>query len=91
MVKVVSHWLGKRSWVLIGDGGYACARLAWACADHQVTLLSRLRLDARLSAFPAPTPPGNRGPKPTKGVWFPTLPALLVDQEEQAWDEVEVP
>jgi DDE superfamily endonuclease len=90
MVKVVSRWLRKRPWVLLGDGGYACVRLAWACVDHQVTLISRLRLDARLSAFPQPTPPGKRGPKPTKGARLPTLHALVND-EEQAWDEVEVP
>jgi hypothetical protein len=67
-VKLLNRWL-KRPWVLIGDGGYACVRLALACARSSVpvTLISRLRLDAQLYAFPTPPPPGRRGPKPKKG------------------------
>jgi hypothetical protein len=55
--------------VLIGDGGYACVRLALACAQRmiEVILISRLRLDAQLYAFPRPPAPGQRGPKPKKG------------------------
>ena len=34
MIKVVSRWL-KRPWVLIGDGGYGCIRLAWVCVRSQ--------------------------------------------------------
>lgn len=68
MVKLVSRWLG-RPWVLIGDGGYACVRLALACAPGpmQVILISRLRLDAQLYAFAGRPVPGRRGPKPKKG------------------------
>jgi hypothetical protein len=32
-VKVVGRWLGQRPWALLGDGGFACIRLALACAD----------------------------------------------------------
>jgi hypothetical protein len=41
MVKVVSRWLGERRWVLLGDGTYACVRLAGACAraTRPVTLV----------------------------------------------------
>ncbi len=69
MAKVVAHWLEQRRWVLIGDGGFACVRLALWCVETAapVTLVSRLRLDARLYDFPAPQPPGRRGPKPKKG------------------------
>lgn len=68
MVCWVSRGL-KRSWVLIGDGGYACVRLAGRCSRSAipVTLISRLRLDAQLYAFPEIPPPGRRGKKPTKG------------------------
>ncbi len=68
LVKLVSRWLG-RGWVLIGDGGYACVRLAKQCSEGavKVTLISRLRLDAGLYAFPKPPPFGRRGPKPKKG------------------------
>jgi hypothetical protein len=65
MVKVVSRWLRGRKWRLVGDGAYACVRLALACAAEgsTVTLISRLRLDARLYDFPVAVP-GRRGPKP---------------------------
>src|SRR5512143_2498541 len=69
LVKVLARWLGHRSWVLWGDGTYACVRLARACtaAVRPVTLISRLRLDARVYAFPGPPAPYRRGPKPRKG------------------------
>jgi DDE superfamily endonuclease len=89
-LKVVSRWLGTRAWVLVGDGGYACVRLAWACVNHRGTLLSRLRLDARLYAFPAPGPPGQRGPKPKKGPRLLPLKSL-VEAARQQGQEVEVP
>ncbi len=67
-VKLISRWL-KRPWVLIGDGGYACVRLALACVHGsiQVILISRLRLDAQLYGFPSLPVPGRPGPKPKKG------------------------
>ena len=43
MVKVVSRWLAGRSWVLVGDGGYACVTRARPCQSSGVTLVSRLR------------------------------------------------
>lgn len=68
MIKVVSRWL-QRPWVLIGDGGYGCIRLAWVCVRSRVpvTLVSRLRIDAQLYDFPGPDVPGRKGPKPKKG------------------------
>lgn len=69
MVNGVGRWLGQRRWVLIGDGGFACVRLALTCVERvaPVTLVSRLRLDAQLYDFPTPRPAGRRGPKPQKG------------------------
>jgi hypothetical protein len=68
MIRVVSRWLRGRQWTLVGDGAYACVRLALACAasESTVTLISRLRLDARWYDFPVIVP-GRRGPKPQKG------------------------
>ena len=31
MVLVVSKWLGNRTWILVGDGAYACVSLALVC------------------------------------------------------------
>ena len=52
VMKLVCRWLGGRTWVLIGDGAYACMHLAHACIKKGVTLVSRLRLDAQLYEFP---------------------------------------
>jgi hypothetical protein len=72
-VKAISRWLGSRRWTLIGDGGYACVHLARACIARGVTLISRLRLDARLYAFPDANAPRRRGPNPWKGNRLPAL------------------
>ncbi|MGC1954558.1 MAG: transposase [Gammaproteobacteria bacterium] len=68
-VKQVARWLGQRRGVLIGDGGFACVRLALTCVKSvaPVTLISRLRLDAPWYDFPPPQQPGRRGPQPQKG------------------------
>ena len=72
-VKVIVRWLGGRRWTLLGDGAYACVHLAQVCIGHGVTLISRLRLDAQLYAFPAPHAPHRRGPQPLKGKRLPSL------------------
>lgn len=83
MVKGVARWLGRRAWVLLGDGSYACVGLAWACLGQQVTLVSRLRLDARLYEFPAPVAAGRRGPKPKKGKKLPALKTRLEEAQTE--------
>lgn len=81
MVKVVCRWL-KRHWILIGDGAYACMNLAATCIKKNVTLISRLRLDAQL--FHAPVAEKKKlGRKPVKGKRI-QLKELLIDPE-QAW------
>jgi hypothetical protein len=64
-MRVIARWL-KRAFILIGDGGFACIRLGHACVKNNVTLVSRLRLDAALYES-APTPakgqPGRRRKK----------------------------
>jgi hypothetical protein len=90
MIKQVSRWLADRSIILIGDGSFACIRLAHTCIQlGKVTLISRLRLDARLFDFPGPAVPGKKGPKPQKGIRLPKLKDL-VDDPEQDWQEARV-
>jgi hypothetical protein len=84
-VRTISRWL-KRSWVLIGDGGFACVRLGHACLKQQATLVSRLRLDAALYEF-APSPAqGQRGRHREKGARFTALAKLATDMT-QPWRE----
>jgi hypothetical protein len=86
MVRLVARWLGQRRWVLLGDGSYSCVHLGWECVTAQATLITRLRLDARLFGFPAQVPAGRRGPKPKKGAAL----AKLATREEQAREQGEV-
>jgi len=65
MLKLVSRWL-NHTWILVGDGAYACMELARDCVKNNVTLISRLRLDAQLFEFPVFL--SNKvGRKPVKG------------------------
>jgi len=88
MMKIVSRWLNKKQWLLLGDGAYACLRLASACIKNRVTLISRLRLDAQLYEFPEPAPVGKRGRKRIKGDRI-YLKKLVAD-ESQPWETHEV-
>jgi hypothetical protein len=89
MVRLVARWLGRRRWVLIGDGSYSCVELGWECLSAQATLITRLRLDARLFAPPAPVPAGRRGRKPQKGAALAKL-ATRLDEALTQGDAVTV-
>ena len=57
----------QREWILVGDGAFACFKLAHTCIANQVTLISRLRLDASLFEMVPDNLPAARGRAPTKG------------------------
>ena len=87
-MRVISRFL-KRSFLFIGDGGFACIALGHACIKQKVTLLSRLRLDAALYHF-APSPvKGQLGRHRVKGDRLLSLKKLASDLT-QAWTEVTV-
>src|SRR5512147_189488 len=88
LVKAVSRWL-RRPWVVLGDGSFACLRLGWTCVQHQVVLISRLRLAAQLYDFPAVPVRPRRGPKPRKGARLPALQDR-VTAAQQFGAEVEI-
>ena len=87
MVMLISRWLNKAAWILVGDGAYACMALAQTCIDRNVTLLSRLRLDAQLFEFPVHLPK-KLGRKPVKGKRI-ELKKLLEDPN-QSWVSLDV-
>ena len=66
MVSVVSRWMLRKPWILLGDGAYACMDLAHHCLKNTVTLISRFRLDAQLFEMPV-YKPKMRGRRPIKG------------------------
>lgn len=74
-LRIISRWL-KRSWTLLGDGGFACIRLGHACLKNNVTLISRLRLDAALYNFAPPPINGQRGRHREKGTRITALAKL---------------
>lgn len=89
LVYIISCLLKKRSWTLLGDGGFACIKLGHACAKSNVTLVSRLRLDAALFDDIIVSDDKRRGRKPVKGRKIPTLKQQLQDDNIQ-WQEHKV-
>jgi hypothetical protein len=92
MVSQLRRWLPERPIVLVADGSYAVLALLRHCAGlpHPVTVVTRLRLDARLFA-PAPArKPGTKGRPRKKGVRLPLL-KTLVASPRTAWRGVTVP
>jgi hypothetical protein len=89
VVEWVRHWQPEREIVMVGDGSYACVRLARECQQQSkpVTLVSRLRLDAVLHDFPKPKLAGKRGPQAKKGARQASLAARLEDPKT-TWQAV---
>lgn len=87
-MRVISRWL-KRSWLLIGDGGFACIRLGHACNKQNVTLVSRLRLDASLYKLPSSPMKRQPGRRREKGERVISLKKLASDTS-QSWRDTEV-
>ena len=84
----VKRWVGDRQVVAVGDSSYAVIDLLTAL-QGQVSLISRLRLDAALYG-PVPMPlPGQRGRKRLKGARLPTLFKVAGDKAT-GWQKLEV-
>lgn len=62
---VLIHWFLRRTFVFLGDGGYASHELASICHRHQrhATLISRYHGDANLYAPPPPRTKRNGRPE----------------------------
>jgi len=85
MLTKVRRWQPDRKIIVAGDGSYAATDLIEHCQHLQtpITLVSRLRLDARLYNEPLPQPKSKRGPKPKKGPRQPALQQRLLDPATQ--------
>lgn len=89
MIRVVHRWLPARPLVLVGDTAYAA--LDFLAATRGVaTIVTRLRLDARLFASPPPRTPGQKGRARVVGERLPALAACLTDPTT-IWTTVSVP
>lgn len=47
---LIRRWLPSLPIILVGDGGFACIALCWRCFKLNISLVSRLRMDACLHA-----------------------------------------
>jgi len=89
MVRVVHRWCPTRHLVLVGDSTYAA--LDFLAATRAVaTIVTRLRLDARLFEPAPPRAPGKKGRPRVVGERLPTLAARLADAAT-TWTRVSVP
>lgn len=88
MVYIISRVL-KRSWIFVGDGGFACIKLGHTCVKSGVTLVSRLRLDASLFENIPVITENRRGRKPVKGPKVPSLKQQIKDGNLQ-WEETRI-
>src|SRR5438034_2394227 len=69
LVTRLERWVPRRPVLLVGDGNFMAIELVERCqaAASPTTLVTRLRLDQALYAFPEPKPKGKRGRQAKKG------------------------
>src|SRR5579875_2008897 len=89
MVWVVHRWCPTRPLVLVGDSAYAALDFLAATRDA-ATIVTRLRLDARLFDPAPPRAPGQKGRTRVVGERLRTLAARLADAAT-TWTCVAVP
>lgn len=91
MLKLIVRWVGSIvPIIVVGDGGFACGALAWQCFKLHVTLISRLKMNARLYEF-APLEKGNkRGRKKIKGDRLFSFKEM-VGMNDLGWKEAFIP
>lgn len=78
LLLVVKRWVGKRPLIAVADRSYAVISLLHSLTG-QVSLISRLRLDAALYEPAPPSAAGKRGRKRLKGRRLPTLQQIAAD------------
>ena len=81
------RWLPKMAIILVADGGFANAQLAWTALKLEISLISRLRLDARIFDFPEIRQGAGRPAK--KGQRL-LSPKRLLNFSGTPWTEAEV-
>ena len=91
MICQVRRWLPERALVFVADSTYATFKLLSACQKlpGELTLITRLRLDAARSDPVPARQPGQRGRTRKKGARQPRLAARLLDPTTQ-WSTVSV-
>lgn len=87
---VIQRWLPGREVVVVADSSYAVLELLKQVSDlPDVSLITRLRLDAALYDPAPPRRPGQNGRPRKKGARQPTLQQVLKDPSTR-WTQVRV-
>lgn len=81
------RWLKNIPIILVGDGGFACGELAWRCLKLNISLISRLKINACLYDFPTADEPGKRGRKKMKGARLYSFKEML-GMPDLGWTEI---
>jgi hypothetical protein len=84
IIRIVRRWLPDREVVCVADSSFAA--LEWRALVARlprVSVITRLRLDAALSAPPPQRAPGTKGRPRLQGKRRPTLEAVLADEKTQ--------
>lgn len=87
LVKLLRRWFPTLKIILTADGGFANVRLAWVCLKHNICLVTRLRLDARLFDFPPEYTGRGRPSKKGRRLFS---PKQMFKQPGLKWTETEV-
>ncbi|OJU79977.1 MAG: hypothetical protein BGO10_01375 [Chlamydia sp. 32-24] len=87
IVRIISKWIGKiKGITIVADSAFATYILANTCIDNTVSLISRMRLDARTFNFPII----NKNGRPRLvGKRLPTFEQLAKDLS-QVWQKINV-
>lgn len=70
---LVKRWVGDRQLVVVADSGYAALEFLVAVSDEQLSVVTRLRIDAALYEPPPPRRPGRPGRPAKRGRRLPRL------------------
>jgi hypothetical protein len=85
-VKLLRRWLGPTMKItVVADSAFATYLLANTCIDLDITLVSRMRLDARTFEFSPP--PKGKGRRKLVGKRLPTFQHMLKDTS-LTWDTI---
>lgn len=85
---ILRRWLGSLDFTIVADSSFATYQLANTCVDLSISLISRMRLDARFFNFPPP-PTGKQGRLRLVGKRISTSEQLL-KENLHTWITLEV-
>lgn len=87
IIRIIARWIGKvKNITIVADSAFATYILANTCIDMGVSLISRMRMDARTFEFPEIN---KKGRPRLVGKRLPTFEKLAKDPS-QVWQEVNV-